>query len=216
MNRIDIEARDVLIAVDIQNDFCPGGALAVPEGDQVVEVINILNEKFLNTIFTADWHTAGHISFASSHSGKKTYETITLPYGEQILWPDHCIGGTSGANFHTALKTNRARIILRKGFHPSIDSYSTFFENDGVTRTGLEGYLRETKLERLFFAGLATDFCVLWSALDGRRLGFDVFVIEDACRGIDVDGSLQSSLLQMDKAGVRRIHSSQLMDEKNG
>jgi len=194
----------VLLVVDIQNDFCPNGALAVPEGDQVVSVINKLARRFAHVILTQDWHRDDHLSFASSHPGKKPLERVELSYGPQILWPDHCIQGTPGAEFHPQLDIEHCELVIRKGYHREIDSYSAFFENDRETPTGLAGYLRERGLQQLFIVGLATDFCVAYSALDARRLGFDVTVIENACRGIDVDGSLAAAWQQMEAAGVIR------------
>lgn len=201
---------DILAAVDAQNDFCPGGALAVPDGGAVVPVINRLAGLFPHVIATQDWHPAGHRSFASSHPGKKPFETVELPYGLQVLWPDHCVQGTRGAEFHPALNLPRCELILRKGYRRDIDSYSVFFENDRVTSTGLEGYLRTRGIRRVFLAGLATDFCVLYSALDARRAGFEAVVIEDACRGIDLNGSVAAAWADMAKAGVRRISSADI------
>jgi nicotinamidase-related amidase len=200
----------VLIAVDLQNDFCPGGALAVPEGDRVVPVINALMRSFSYVILTQDWHNPDHASFASVHPGKKPYETVQLAYGEQILWPDHCVKGTPGADLHSDVDRARAELILRKGYHRDIDSYSIFYENDRLTPTGLAGYLRERSLEQIYLAGLATDFCVYYSAVDARTLGFEVYVIEDACRGIDLEGSVASAWEHMEEAGVRRIRSGEL------
>jgi len=194
----------VLLVVDIQNDFCPGGALAVPNGNRVVPRINKLARKFAHVILTQDWHNEDHLSFASSHPGKKEMERIELPYGSQILWPDHCIQGTDGAEFHPELKVPHCELVIRKGYHREIDSYSAFFENDRQTPTGLAGYLRERGLTQLFVVGLATDFCVAYTAIDGRRLGFDVTVIEDSCSGIDVDGSLDAAWQQMLEEGVVR------------
>jgi nicotinamidase/pyrazinamidase len=194
----------VLLVVDMQNDFCPSGALAVTSGDEVVPVINKLSRRFAHVILTQDWHCEDHLSFASSHPGKRPLDRVELPYGEQILWPDHCIGGTRGAEFHPNLEVARCELIIRKGYHREIDSYSAFFENDRQTPTGLAGYLRERGLTRLFLVGLATDFCVAYSALDARRLGFEVTVIEAACRGIDVGGSLEAAWRQMEEAGVIR------------
>jgi nicotinamidase/pyrazinamidase len=208
--RIALTPADALVAVDVQNDFCPGGALAVADGDRVVPVINALGPRFASVLLTQDWHPPGHVSFASRHPGRHPYETITLPYGPQVLWPDHCVPGTPGAEFHPALDTRRAALIVRKGHNPAIDSYSAFYENDHRTRTGLGGYLRERRLGRLFLAGLATDFCVLYSALDARREGFEVYVIEDAVRGIDLDGSLARAWRAMEEAGVRRIAADDL------
>lgn len=193
-----------LLIVDIQNDFCPGGALAVPEGDQLVPIINKLARRFAHVILTQDWHCEDHLSFASSHPGRKALDRIELFYGPQILWPDHCVQGTPGAAFHPDLDVKHCELILRKGYHRDIDSYSAFFENDRQTPTGLAGYLRERGLTRLFIVGLATDFCVAYSALDACRLGFEVTVIENACRGIDVDGSVAASWQQMTAAGVIR------------
>lgn len=180
----------VLVVVDVQNDFCPGGALAVPDGDQVVPVINRLARRFAQVILTQDWHPAGHASFASQHPGHKPYDTVAMPYGAQILWPDHCVQGTRGAAFRDDLDIPHAQLILRKGYHRDIDSYSAFFENDRKTPTGLAGYLNERGLTDIYLVGLAFDFCVRYSAEDGRRQGLTVTVIEDACRGIDVDGSV--------------------------
>jgi nicotinamidase/pyrazinamidase len=184
---------DVLIIVDVQNDFCPNGALAVPRGDEVVPAINRLAGIFRNIVLTQDWHPGDHFSFASMHPGKQPYQSVQSPYGEQILWPDHCVQGTRGAEFHEKLALVPASLIIRKGFRRDIDSYSTFYENDCTTPTGLIGYLRERGLGRVFLAGLALDFCVRFSAEDARREGFDVIVIEDACRGIDVEGSLAAT-----------------------
>ncbi|UWQ83258.1 bifunctional nicotinamidase/pyrazinamidase [Leisingera caerulea] len=190
-----------LIVVDVQNDFCPGGALAVPGGDEVVAPINAMMDRFDAVILTQDWHPAGHSSFASAHPGKSPYETVEMPYGTQVLWPDHCVQGTEGAAFHKDLRTD-GDLIIRKGFRPAIDSYSGFFENDKATPTGLEGYLRSRGITRLTLAGLATDFCVAFTALDAARLGFDVTVDLAACRAIDLDGSLQAALDQMKEAGI--------------
>ena len=190
---ITIGDTDLLLVVDVQNDFCPGGKLAVPNGDEVVPLINRLAEKFAHVVLTQDWHPAGHLSFASSHPGKKPFETITVAYGPQVLWPDHCIQGTPGAEFHEDLDIPGAELIVRKGFRPTIDSYSAFFENDHRTPTGLAGYLRERGFRRLFLAGLAFDFCVRYSAEDAHREKFEVVVIEDACRAINVDGSLAAT-----------------------
>jgi nicotinamidase/pyrazinamidase len=194
----------VLLVVDIQRDFCAGGALAVADADQVVPLVNKLSRQFAHVILTQDWHCAGHLSFASSHPGKKPLDSVQLPYGLQILWPDHCVQDTPGAGFHPQLDVAHCELILRKGYHREIDSYSAFFENDRQTPTGLAGYLRERGLTRLFIAGLATDFCVAYSSLDARRLGFEVTVLENACRGIDVDGSFAAAWRQMESAGVIR------------
>jgi len=192
---------DALIIIDVQNDFCPGGALAVPDGDAVVAPINALAERFETVILTQDWHPVGHASFASSHAGKAPYDMTEMPYGPQVLLPDHCAQGTTGAAFHNALKTT-GDLIIRKGFRSQIDSYSAFFENDQTTPTGLEGYLHTRGIKRLTLAGLATDFCVNYSACDAAKLGFEVTVALDACRAIDLDGSLEASLAAMRAAGV--------------
>ena len=199
-----------LVVIDVQNDFCPGGALEVPDGDAVVPVINRIASRFHARVLAQDWHPRGHLSFASSHAGKSPFETTPLPYGEQVLWPDHCVQGTEGAAFHRDLETGGADLVLRKGFRPAIDSYSAFYENDRTTSTGLAGYLRDRGISRLFFVGLATDFCVAYSAIDGAREGFEVAVIEDACRGIDLDGSLDAAWEQMADANVTRIDSRSL------
>ena len=193
---------DVLIVVDIQNDFCPGGSLAVPQGDEVVPLINELAPRFRHVVLTQDWHAPDHLSFASAHPGKRPYETIVLPYGEQILWPDHCVRKTEGAEFHRDLRVPNASLVLRKGIHREIDSYSTFYENDRITPTGLVGYLRERNVDRVFIAGLALDFCVRYSAEDAVRHRFAVVVIEDACRGIDVDGSMAATRASFESLGI--------------
>lgn len=192
-----------LIVIDVQYDFCPGGALAVPGGDQIVGGINRLMVDFPTVILTQDWHPAGHSSFASSHTGKAPYETVEMPYGTQVLWPDHCIQGTSGADFHEDLNTDRADMIIRKGYNPAIDSYSAFFENDKTTPTGLEGYLRTRGINDLTMVGLATDFCVNFSAVDAAKLGFSVTLNRDLCRAIDLNGSLAAAMDGMADAGVR-------------
>jgi nicotinamidase/pyrazinamidase len=207
-------ASDALIVVDVQNDFCPGGALAVPRGDEVVAVVNRLSPRFRHVVVTQDWHPRGHVSFASSHPGHRPFERIHVSYGEQVLWPDHCVPGTPGAELHAGLDTLAAGLVVRKGSDPAIDSYSAFYENDHRTGTGLAGYLRERGCSRLVLAGLATDFCVLYSALDGQREGFEVCVLEDGVRGIDLDGSLASAWDRMAEAGVRRIHSSDVLIRK--
>ena len=199
-----------LLVIDVQNCFLPGGSLAVKEGDQVVPVINKIAKGFANVVMTQDWHTPGHVSFASTHSGKKPFETIDLPYGKQVLWPDHCVQGTDGASLSKDLSLPQAELIIRKGFHKHVDSYSAFLEADGKTATGLAGYLRGRKIKRLFVAGLATDFCVAWTALDARKAGFEVYVVEDACRGIDNQGSLAKAWADMAKAGVKRIKSDDI------
>jgi len=194
--------RDVLIVVDVQNDFCPGGALAVPRGDEIVPVINRLAGEFAHVILTQDWHPRAHASFASSHAGEEPFQTIELAYGQQILWPDHCVQGTQGAAFHSGLDVPHAELVIRKGFRSAIDSYSAFRENDRRTLTGLAGYLKERGFERIALCGLATDFCVFYSAIDGREAGFEVKIVTSACRGIDVDGSLDHALRSMEEAGV--------------
>jgi len=193
---------EALVVVDLQNDFCPGGALGVDGGHEIVPIINGLIERFDHVLLTQDWHPAGHLSFASSHPGKAPFETTEMPYGIQTLWPDHCVQGTSGAEFHPGLIAGKAELIIRKGFRPEIDSYSTFFENDRVTPTGLAGYLRERGIERITLAGIATDFCVAYSALDARKLGFEVTVLLEACRAIDLDGSLANMIASMKDAGA--------------
>jgi eukaryotic-like serine/threonine-protein kinase len=194
----------VLLVVDVQNDFCPGGALAVPGGDEVVPIINDLSRRYEHVVMTQDWHVADHLSFASSHPGKKPLQRVILPYGEQVLWPDHCVQGTRGAEFHPRLDVANCELIIRKGFRREIDSYSAFFENDRRTPTGLAGYLRERGFTRLSIVGLATDFCVAYSALDARRLGFEATVIEAACRAIDIQGSLAAAWWGLEQAGVIR------------
>ena len=198
---------DVLIVVDPQNDFCPGGALAVPEGDAVMPLINRIARAFDHMIVTQDWHPPGHESFASSHPGRQPFETIDVAYGPQTLWPDHCVQGTDGAAFHRDLDTPPAELIIRKGYNRAIDSYSAFFENDHETPTGLSGYLRTRGFTRCFLAGLATDFCVNFSAVDAAKEGFQSVVIEDACRAIDLDGSLAAALAGMKDAGVTFVTS---------
>ncbi|MCM5572341.1 bifunctional nicotinamidase/pyrazinamidase [Burkholderiaceae bacterium FT117] len=193
---------DALLVVDVQNDFCPGGALAVAGGDEVVAPANALMARFAHVVLTQDWHPPDHRSFASAHPGHRPFETVAMPYGEQTLWPDHCVQGSPGAAFHAELDTRRASLIVRKGARPAIDSYSTFFENDRRTPTGLGGALREMGVSRVFLCGLATDYCVQYSALDARRLGFEAVVLLDACRAIDLDGSLAAALDAMRQAGV--------------
>ena len=202
--------QDVLLVVDVQNGFMPGGHLAVGGGDEVVPVINRLARAFEHVVLTQDWHTPGHISFASSHPGKKPFETIALPYGTQVLWPDHCVQGTPDADLHPGLRIPHAELVIRKGYRRHIDSYSAFFEADGTTPTGLAGYLKERGLRHVVLVGLATDFCVAWSALDARKAGFAATVIEDATRGIDAGGSLAKSWQDMTGAGVKRAQSSMI------
>ncbi len=199
---------DVLLIVDVQNDFVPGGALAVPGGDEIVPAVNRLARAFRHVVLTQDWHPPDHVSFASSHAGKKPFETIELPYGTQVLWPDHCVQSTPGADFHRGLDVAHAQLIIRKGYRSHVDSYSAFCEADGTTSTGLAGYLRDRGLEHVSLAGLATDFCVAWSALDARKRGFRATVIEDACRAIDTGGSLAKAWQSMTAAGVARVPSS--------
>ena len=196
------DATHALLVIDVQNDFCPGGALAVPEGDAIVPGINALMDDFATVILTQDWHPADHLSFASQHRGRAPMELTQMPYGPQVLWPDHCVQGTHGAEFHPGLRVSRAELILRKGFRRKIDSYSAFFENDKTTPTGLEGYLRTRGITALTLVGLATDFCVNFSAVDAARLGFDVTVRQDLCRAIDFDGSLAAAQDGMGQAGV--------------
>jgi nicotinamidase/pyrazinamidase len=203
--RIQPNDSDLLLIIDVQNDFCPGGALAVADGDAVVPVINRLAERFDHVVLTQDWHPAGHGSFATSHPGCAAFEAIDMPYGRQTLWPDHCVQGTSGAAFHPQLATDRAELVIRKGFRPTIDSYSAFYENDRRTPTGLVGYLRERGLQRIFLAGLATDFCVRYSAVDARQLGFTTVLIEAGCRAIDLAGSLEAAWAEMNAADVQRV-----------
>ena len=193
---------DILIIVDVQNDFCPGGALAVPQGDEIIPAVNRLAAEFAHVVLTQDWHPRGHASFASSHPGRQPFDTISASYGEQILWPDHCVQRTLGAAFHPDLDVPHAELVLRKGFRRAIDSYSAFFENDRRTPTGLVCYLNERRFERITLCGLATDFCVFYSAIDGRQAGFEVAVATDACRGIDIDGSLAWAMRSMNEAGV--------------
>jgi nicotinamidase/pyrazinamidase len=202
---------DALIVVDVQNCFVPGGSLAVANGDQIVPLVNELAQRFDNVILTQDWHTPGHISFASSHPGKKPFETVKLAYGTQILWPDHCIQGTEGADLVRELSIPNAQLVIRKGYNPKVDSYSAFIEADGKTRTGLDGYLKTRRIKTVYVCGLATDFCVAWTALDARKLGFGAVVIEDACRAIDTQGSLAKAWAAMQKAGVRRVQSSNII-----
>ena len=199
-----------LLVIDVQNCFLPGGSLAVKDGEQVVPVINKIAKGFANVVMTQDWHTGGHVSFASVHPDKKPFETIDLPYGKQVLWPDHCVQGTDGASLSKDLSIPQAALIIRKGFHKDVDSYSAFTEADGKTTTGLAAYLKARGVERLFVAGLATDFCVAWTALDARKSGFETYVVEDACRGIDTQGSLAKAWTDMAQAGVKRIQSGDL------
>lgn len=208
--KLTIGTHDVLLAVDVQNDFCPGGGLAVPQGDEVVPVINALAGKFAHVVLTQDWHPAGHQSFASSHPGKQPFEFIEVAYGSQILWPDHCVQGTRGAAFRENLSITHAELIIRKGYHREIDSYSAFYENDRKTPTGLAGYLRERGFKRVFLAGLAFDFCVRYSAEDAHREGFETVVVEDGCRAIDMNGSADETRALFGKLGIRCVPASDI------
>ncbi|MEZ2348969.1 bifunctional nicotinamidase/pyrazinamidase [Caballeronia sp. RCC_10] len=201
---------DVLLVVDVQYDFMPGGALAVARGDEVVPVVNRLARAFSHVVLTQDWHPASHVSFAANHAGRAPFETIALPYGEQVLWPTHCVQGTDGAALHRELDAPHARLIVRKGHHEKVDSYSAFLEADRTTSTGLAGYLRDVGAKRVWLAGLATDYCVAWSALDARAAGFEAHVIEDACRAIDLNGSLDKAWSDMRAAGVTRVQAAQV------
>jgi nicotinamidase/pyrazinamidase len=196
---------DALIVIDIQNDFCPGGALAVDGGDEIVQAVNALMADFPTVVLSQDWHPFGHSSFASTHSGKAPFEQIEMPYGPQVLWPDHCVQGSKGADFHAGLHVDAAQMIVRKGFRPGIDSYSAFFENDHATPTGLEGYLRTRGVTRVTLVGLALDFCVGFSAVDAAKLGFDVEVAEELTRAIDIGGSLETARAAMRAAGVALV-----------
>ena len=207
---VTIAENAVLLVVDIQNDFCPGGALAVPGGDEVVPKVNELARKFPQVVLTQDWHRPGHISFASSHPGRRPFAMIDVSYGRQILWPDHCVQGTYGAEFHRGLQIPHAELILRKGYHRVIDSYSAFYENDRRTPTGLTGYLRERGFKSVFLAGLAYDFCVRYSAEDAHREGFEVFVVEDCCRAIDVEGSMAATQQRLRQLRIRSLSAASL------
>src|ERR1700723_1431518 len=208
---MEIEPEDVLIVIDVQNDFCPGGALPVPDGDRVIVPIHRIAARFEHIILTQDWHTPHHSSFASTHPGKKPFEQIQLSYGAQTLWPDHCVQQTVGAGFPPAFDLPQAELILRKGFRPAIDSYSAFFENDRTTATGLGGYLRERGFTRVFLAGLAYDYCVGYSALDARRLGFEAVVIKDACRAIDLGGSAAAMEAKFARTGGIESNSADVL-----
>jgi len=208
--KIKPPASAALIVVDVQNCFVANGTLPVPKGDEVVPVINRIAQAFENVVITQDWHTPGHASFASSHAGKKPFETTKLSYGMQVLWPDHCVQGTDDAALHKDLKIPHAQVIVRKGYHKNVDSYSAFEEADRKTATGLGGYLKQRGINTVFVAGLATDFCVAWTAIDARKQGFETYVIEDAARGIDLNGSLAAAWKQMGVKGVKRIQSSDL------
>jgi len=202
------DAKSALIVVDVQNCFVTGGTLPVNGGEQVVPVINQLSKAFANVVITQDWHTKGHVSFASAHGGKKPFDSTKLAYGNQVLWPDHCVQGTSDAELHKDLAIPHAQLIVRKGFHRDTDSYSAFEEADRKTGTGLGSYLKERGIKTVFITGLATDFCVAWTALDARKRGFTVYVVEDACRAIDLNGSLAAAWKSMTAAGVKRIQSA--------
>ncbi len=200
----------VLIVVDVQNCFVPGGTLPVPKGDEVVPIINALAKKFANVVMTQDWHTPGHASFASSHAGKKPFETTKLAYGTQVLWPDHCVQGTQDAALHKDLDIPHAQLVIRKGYHKGVDSYSAFKEADRKTDTGLAAYLKARGIKTVYVVGLATDFCVAWTALDARSAGFGAYVVEDACRGIDLNGSVAAAWKAMTAKGVKRIQSADI------
>jgi nicotinamidase/pyrazinamidase len=204
------DAASALLVIDVQNCFLPGGSLAVKDGEQVVPIINRIAKGFSNVVLTQDWHTDGHVSFATSHSGKKPFETVDLSYGKQVLWPEHCVQGTESAALSKDLAIAHAGLVIRKGFNKNVDSYSAFTEADGKTTTGLAAYLKARKVKKVFLAGLATDFCVAWSALDARKARFETWVIEDACRGIDTQGSLAKAWADMAKAGVKRIQSGDI------
>jgi nicotinamidase/pyrazinamidase len=207
---LPIDTHSVLVVVDVQNGFMPGGGLPVPRGDEVVPVINLLAQRFKNVVVTQDWHPAGHASFASSHAGASAYDVMAMPYGPQVLWPDHCVQGTQDAALHTDLHVPHAQLIIRKGFHPLVDSYSAFMEADRTTTTGLAAYLQARGMRKVFVCGLATDFCVAWTALDARAAGFDAAVVEDACRAIDLNGSLAQAWHDLHAAGVQRVQSQSL------
>lgn len=209
-DKIKPDAASALIIVDVQNCFLPGGSLAVKDGDKIIPLINRLAKSFQNVVLTQDWHTQRHISFASSHAGKKPFDVIKLPYGDQVLWPDHCVQGTDGAALAKDLDIPHAQLVIRKGFNNDVDSYSAFLEADKKTMTGLASYLKERGITKLFVVGLATDFCVAWSAIDARKSGLDVTVIEDATRGIDAQGSLAKAWTEMSAAGVKRAQSSDI------
>ena len=206
-----IQPTDALLVIDLQNDFCPGGALAIAGGDEIVPLVNALARAFPHVVLTQDWHPAAHISFASAHPGAKPYQAIAAPYGTQSLWPDHCVQSTRGAKFHPALDIPNAELILRKGFRAEIDSYSAFLENDHFTPTGLAGYLRERGLTRLFLCGLAYDFCVRFSAVDGTALDFECLVIEDATRAVKLPGSIDATRQAFAEAGIQRAQSEEIL-----
>lgn len=207
-----IEPNDVLLVIDVQNDFCPGGALAVAGGDEVIAPIHAVAQRFEHIVLTQDWHPADHASFAAAHAGKQPFESVQMYYGQQTLWPAHCVQGSRGAEFHPALSLPRAELVLRKGFRREIDSYSAFFENDRVTATGLAGYLRERGLRRVFLVGLAYDYCVGFSALDARRLGLEAFVLGDVCRAIGLNGSVESMEEKFASAGVNVVNCAEITE----
>jgi len=204
-------ATDALLVIDLQNDFCPGGALEVAGGDEIVPVVNSLARRFAHVVLTQDWHPRAHISFANAHPGARPYQTIAAPYGPQALWPDHCVQNTAGAALHPGLSIPHAELILRKGFRREIDSYSAFLENDHFTPTGLAGYLRERSLKRLFLCGLAYDFCVRFSAIDGTALDFECVVIEDATRAVGLPGSVEATDQAFEEAGIQRVQAEDLL-----
>jgi nicotinamidase/pyrazinamidase len=205
-----MQKRAALLVIDVQPDFCPGGPLAVPGGDEIIHLINQLAQRFETVVLTQDWHPADHTSFAANHSGRSPFETTTLPYGEQVLWPTHCVMATEGAALHPDLAIPHAALTLRKGSHRDVDSYSAFLEADRTTKTGLDGYLTSRGITEVYLCGLATDFCVAWSAEDARKFGFTATLIEDACRAIDLNGSLAAAWTRLTAAGVARITSSVL------
>jgi nicotinamidase/pyrazinamidase len=210
INLMPSDPRCALLVIDMQYDFMPGGALAVAEGDALVPLINGLGALFRNVVITQDWHPAGHISFAASHAGRAPFDSITLPYGPQTLWPEHCVQGTHGAALHADLAIDHAQLVLRKGCNAGIDSYSAFVEADRITQTGLAGYLKERGIDSVFVVGLALDFCVAWSALDARAAGFNTWIVADACKAIDLDGSLDKAWKDLQAAGVVLIKSTDL------
>jgi nicotinamidase/pyrazinamidase len=210
LNLLPSNPRCALLVIDMQYDFMPGGALAVAEGDALVPLINRLGALFRNVVITQDWHPAGHISFAASHAGRAPFDSITLPYGPQTLWPEHCVQGTHGAALHADLAIDHAQLVLRKGCNAGIDSYSAFVEADRITQTGLAGYLKERGIDSVFVVGLALDFCVAWSALDARAAGFNTWIVADACKAIDLNGSLDKAWKDLQAAGVVRIESTDL------
>jgi nicotinamidase/pyrazinamidase len=211
-----IRDKDVLLVIDVQRDFCAGGELAIPDGDAVVAPINRLGGLFRHVVLTQDWHPEGHLSFASSHAGAEVYASVQMPYGAQTLWPDHCVQGTEGAAFHPLLAPPHVELAVRKGFRREIDSYSAFLENDKKTPTGLAGYLRERGFERIFVAGLAYDYCVRFSVVDGKKLGFESFVIEDACRAVGLPGTVEAAEREFAAVGVERITAADIESADQG